>query len=290
MSVAFYVGAKIGLFFICGGWIVIGVGPFSIKLVLLALVLLLAWFIARFLAQHPKNDKRKAAGGLLLDAVFWGFVAARVAHIIQWRDEYFQKPLSMLAVSDGGYLWWAGLPVAIVYVLLRTRKIRIVRQPVLMGLAAGMLIWFAANHWLGMMQRSSILFPDEVQLTNLDQQPVALDLYRGKPVVLNLWASWCPPCRREMPAFEQAQDQFPDIAFVMVNQGESLKHVQDFLQAEQLMLNNVLLDPASGVMHQVRARGLPTTLFFDAQRQLQGVHMGEITAAGLKSKMALYFD
>lgn len=267
----------------------IGVGPFSIKLVLLAIVLLLAWSIARFLAKYPKNDKRRAAGGLLLDAVFWGFVAARVAHIIQWRDEYLQKPLSMLAVSDGGYLWWAGFPVAIVYVLWRTRKISVLRQSVLTGLGAGMLIWLVAGNVLSMMQRSSIDFP-EVQLATLDQQPVSLSAYHGKPVVLNLWASWCPPCRREMPAFEQAQEQFPDIAFVMVNQGESLKKVQDFLQAEQLMLNNVLLDPASGVMHQVRARGLPTTLFFDAQRQLQGVHMGEITAAGLKSKIAQYFD
>lgn len=267
----------------------ISIGPFSVQLVLLAIVLFLAWEIARFLALRPKDDKRKAAGGLLLDAFFWGVVAARLMHIFQWRDEYLRKPLSIIAISDGGYVWWAGLLFAIMYVLWRTRKIPVLRQPVLTGLGAGMLIWLVAGNVLSMMQRSSIDFP-EVQLATLDQQPVSLSAYHGKPVVLNLWASWCPPCRREMPAFEQAQEQFPNIAFVMVNQGESLKNVQDFLQAEQLMLNNVLLDPASRVMHQVRARGLPATLFFDAQRQLQGVHMGEITAAGLKSKIALHFD
>ncbi len=266
----------------------ISVGPIPVYVILLAICLFLSWGIARILIFRQKDNQRKVAGSLLLDAAFWGFVAARLAYIVQWRDEYAQAPLSIIAISDGGYVWWAGLLAAILFVWWKTRKTGSLRLPVLGGLVAGMLIWFAANHILNEMLRSTTPLPD-LQLANLDQQAVSLDSYNGKPIVLNLWASWCPPCRREMPAFEQAQAQFPDMAFVMVNQGESMEKIQTFLEAEKLSLQHVLLDPSSSAMREVRARGLPTTLFFDGQGQLRDVHMGEITMAGLKSKISQYF-
>src|SRR3546814_7968448 len=68
-----------------------------------------------------------------------------------------------------------------------------------------------------------------------------------------------------MPVFEQAQTEFPDVAFVLVNQGESAQQAQDYLDSEGLNLTDVLLDPASEAMRTMRSRGLPTTLFFDAQ-------------------------
>lgn len=75
--------------------------------------------------------------------------------------------------------------------------------------------------------------------------PSTWSSYRGRPVVLNLWATWCPPCRREMPAFEQAQAAFPNVAFVMVNQGQNAQQAQAFLERESSALTDVLLDPSS---------------------------------------------
>src|SRR5699024_3535079 len=57
-------------------------------------------------------------------------------------------------------------------------------------------------------QPSGPPLPD-LDLAALDERPVSLVSYMGQPVVLNLWATWCPPCRREMPVFEQAQAEFP---------------------------------------------------------------------------------
>jgi len=127
-------------------------------------------------------------------------------------------------------------------------------------------------------------------LLTLDERPVSLGSYAGRPVVLNLWASWCPPCRREMPVFEQAQKQFPDVAFVLVNQGESAQQAQAFLQSEGLDLTDVLLDPSSQAMQAMGSRGLPTTLFFDAQGRQVDSHLGEITMPSLKDKVLNRFD
>ncbi|MBK1781705.1 TlpA family protein disulfide reductase [Advenella sp. WQ 585] len=265
----------------------ISVGPIPVYVILLAICLLLAWGVARILVVRS-GTQSKAAGGLLLDAAFWGFVAARLAYLIQWREEYAQAPMSIIVIGDGGYLWWAGLLAAILYVFWKTRHTHCLRLPVLSGMVVGVLIWFSASHALLVMQRSTTALPD-VQLSNLGHEPVSLSSYTGKPIVLNLWASWCPPCRREMPAFEQVAAQFPDTVFLMVNQGESRASIQQFLAAENLDLQHVLLDPSSSTMREVRARGLPTTLFFDAQGQLRDVHMGEITMAALKSKLSKHF-
>ena len=66
----------------------------------------------------------------------------------------------------------------------------------------------------------------------------------GRPLVVNLWATWCPPCRREMPAMQAAQEANPDIGFVFVNQGESSVIVRRFLATQQLRLQNVVIDPS----------------------------------------------
>ena len=107
--------------------------------------------------------------------------------------------------------------------------------------------------------------------------------------MLNLWATWCPPCRREMPAFEQAQAAFPNVAFVMVNQGENAQQAQAFLAREGLTLTDVLLDSSSRTMQEMGTRGLPTTLFFDVQGQLVASHVGELTIASLKDAIGRHF-
>ncbi len=267
----------------------IGVGPFSIQTIVVGGALLLAWTVARNVARMVPETPRRAAGGMLLDAAFWGFLAARLAYIAQWWPEYSASPMSMIAIGDGGFAWWAGIPVALAFVWWRTRPVTVLRRPAMAGIVVGVVVWVLANSVLSLLMRSAPPLPD-LQLTTLDERPVALSDYQGRPVVLNLWASWCPPCRREMPAFEQAQSEFPDVAFVLVNQGETAKKAQDFLDSEGLNLRDVLLDPTSQAMQAVQSRGLPTTLFFDAQGRQVDSHLGEITMPGLKDKILRRFD
>lgn len=267
----------------------IGIGPLPIPTVMVVFAVLLAWVAARMVARRLPDVSHKAAGSMILDVVVWGLLAARLAYIGQWWDEYWAAPMSMVAIGDGGFSWWVGVLAAIAYIWWRTRPAPALRRPVLAGVMVGVMAWLAVGGMVDVIQRSAPPLPD-LQLVALDERPVSLDSYVGKPVVLNLWASWCPPCRREMPVLEQAQAAFPDVAFVLVNQGESAQQARDFLDSEGLNLTDVLLDPASEAMRAVGSRGLPTTLFFDAQGRMVDSHLGEITMPSLKDKLLRRFN
>jgi peroxiredoxin len=89
--------------------------------------------------------------------------------------------------------------------------------------------------------RDAVPLPD-VSLTSIEGNNVALAGFAGKPTVINLWAAWCPPCRREMPVLEKAQDANPDTNFVFVNQGERPDTIRRFIGHQGLKLHNVLVD------------------------------------------------
>lgn len=259
------------------------IGPLPIRPLMVLAAFVVGWFIARVLAKRKTSAERyKSAGSLVYSSLLVGLVTARLAHIARWSEEYLSSPMSLLAIGDGGYLWWAGVAAGLAFMYWRTMKQRDLRQAVFTGAAAGILTWFMASAVLEAAQRQAAPLPD-LELLSLTGQPTALHSLKGKPVVLNLWASWCPPCRREMPAFEQAQKKFPDAVFVMVNQGEKPEQVVRFLQAQGLDLSHVLLDPTSSVMKTLGAQGLPSTYFFDDQGQLAYAHVGELTLGAISS-------
>jgi thiol-disulfide isomerase/thioredoxin len=266
-----------------------GIGPFPIHVVTVIAAVLLAWLTARIVGRRVPDAPYKAAGSMILDAVVWGLLTARLAYIAQWWEEYSATPRSMIAIGDGGFVWWVGVLVVVAYIWRRTRSAQVLRGPVLAGVMVGVAAWALAGGVLALLLRSAPPLPD-LQLATLDERRVSLSEYAGRPIVLNLWASWCPPCRREMPVFEQVQADFPNVAFVLVNQGESAQQAQAFLESEGLSLTDVLLDPASEAMRTMNSRGLPTTLFFDAQGRQVDMHLGEITMPTLKDKMLRRFD
>lgn len=125
------------------------------------------------------------------------------------------------------------------------------------------------------LQQGSQL-PDATLVT-LDEQDTALQSYLdGRPMVVNLWASWCPPCVREMPFLEAAERNHKEVRFVFVNQREHLETVRSFLQQHQLALDTVLLDSSGDFSAMVGAQVMPTTLFFSADGVLQKRYFGEV--------------
>jgi thiol-disulfide isomerase/thioredoxin len=107
----------------------------------------------------------------------------------------------------------------------------------------------------------------------------------NQKVVINLWATWCGPCRREMPMLEQAARQNPDVRFLFVNQGESAATIENYLRQEGLDLSQwIRLDPNSTMSAQFQTRGLPTTLFFNGNA-LQRTQVGEISREVLSEKL-----
>jgi peroxiredoxin len=120
-------------------------------------------------------------------------------------------------------------------------------------------------------------------LQTLDGQAVNLRDYRGHVVLLNTWATWCLPCRAEMPELEAYYQQHQEDGFVVlaVNTQESPDTVAAFL-GEHDFTFPVLLDPDGEVMREYGVLGLPTSFFIDRDGVMRGVWIGQLSPARLK--------
>jgi cytochrome c biogenesis protein CcmG/thiol:disulfide interchange protein DsbE len=120
-------------------------------------------------------------------------------------------------------------------------------------------------------------------LQTLDGRSVKLSDYRGQVILLNTWASWCPPCRAEMPDLEAYYREHKEDGFVVlaVNDEESDSTVANFIQAQGFTFP-VLLDSDGKVMSQYGVRGLPTSFFIDRSGMVRGVWSGQLSPERLK--------
>lgn len=96
-------------------------------------------------------------------------------------------------------------------------------------------------------------------------EPVSLTDLRGRPVFINFWATWCEPCRWEMPYILDLQKSRPDIHVYAINVGESDEEVAGYLDEVGLAGLNILMDKGFDVYESYHLTGLPTSLFLDAQ-------------------------
>ena len=226
--------------------------------------------------------------GVQVERTLWlvigiAVLAARAAFASQYWSQYAAEPWRLIDVRDGGFRPAAGVAAALIAAAWLAGRRPAQRKAVLAGVVAGALLWVAGTVTLTLYPSSGRL-PD-LTLTDLTGTAVPLSTFAGKPVVVNLWASWCPPCRREMPVLESAQRTTPGVAFVFANQGESAETVSTYLKAESLVLKNMLLDPSGSVAAAANAPGLPTTLFFDAAGNLVDRRMGELSPATLAQRL-----
>lgn len=262
---------------------VLSLGPLSIDaqllLALIAIVCLL--FVAGFL-------EKKAA--VKIELRLWlvlvtTLLAGRIVFVLQYWDQYQTNWLSLFNVRDGGFNWLAALITAIAILSYWTLKQQTVRKVVWGSVGVGVGVWLIGFAALTFFKPAQTLSLPIVELRSLHQEPVALSQFKGKPLVLNLWASWCPPCRREMPVLQTAQQQYEQVHFVFANQAESAQIVEQYLQSENIELKNVLLDTQTQIAQLVQSRGLPTTLFIDAQGTVQSYRIGELSEASLRSHL-----
>jgi thiol-disulfide isomerase/thioredoxin len=109
----------------------------------------------------------------------------------------------------------------------------------------------------------------------------------GGPVVLNLWASWCPPCRAEMPAIDTSASRHPEITFI----GVSVKDVEEEARAfaDEIGISYIIgLDDGS-VDKAYPALGLPATFYIDRDGTLVRTHVGPVTVDSLDDDIAELF-
>ena len=105
-----------------------------------------------------------------------------------------------------------------------------------------------------------------LRVSTLDDRSVGVDLFAGKVTMLNFWATWCPPCRVEMPSMQILFDKTRDVAFdiMAISVGEQKKTVTDFL-AQNPYTYPVFLDPSGAQSAPFAGRGIPTTFILDKQ-------------------------
>ena len=101
----------------------------------------------------------------------------------------------------------------------------------------------------------------------------------GTPIVVNLWASWCGPCRFEFPYFQEvAAQRGKEVAFLGVDSQDSDDAARDFLEQLPLPYPSIT-DPDKEISNEFGARGLPATAFYDASGSLQYLHQGPYESA-----------
>ena len=237
----------------------------------LALATLVGWRVAKRGGENPES--------VLFSLFLLGLLAARIGFVIAYWRYFHQDPLQMLDLRDGGFVVWAGLLAVVVSAVIWGWRRAGLRRPLRWELCSGLAFWLLASLSSNLYEKGTQL-PDMV-LRNANGESVQLGSYKGGPLVINLWATWCPPCRREMPVLQNAQHQHENVTFLFVNQGESMQSVSTFLETQGLNLSNVLFDSGGQLGQKVGSMALPTTLFYNADGRLLASHLGELSEASL---------
>lgn len=126
-----------------------------------------------------------------------------------------------------------------------------------------------------MLQEVPVAVPEAVLLDAEDGEHALAD-YRGKWVVLNFWATWCAPCRREMPSLERLQAAMPEIAIVPVATGRNaVEGIRRFFDEAGVKSLPILRDPQSQLAHAMGVMGLPVTVILNPEGQEVARLMGD---------------
>ncbi|MBE9639249.1 TlpA disulfide reductase family protein [Salipiger mangrovisoli] len=253
----------------------ISLGPIAFDGARFAAVLAIGVFLAATRLIGRSASKRNERWATLV-VLAW-ILGARAGFVLKHWADYETVPLDIFRVWQGGFLASAGWGAAALVVASIALHIGLKASLPLFTSAA-----LASAAQLAALSLHSEGAPDLPSESLLALDGDVLELVPGPPLVLNLWASWCPPCRREMPMMQDLAATQPGVDFIFANQGESASEIARFIKRAGLDADDIFRDPSSALMQELKAVGLPSTLVFNTHGQLVASHTGEISRAGLR--------
>jgi peroxiredoxin len=140
---------------------------------------------------------------------------------------------------------------------------------------------------VGINQPAQVDFPaPSIQLQDLDGKSVTLEDYRGQVVLVNNWATWCPPCRQEMPILEAyfRDHRHQDFTIVAIDAGDPIDTVNNFVESYNMTFP-VWIDPSSSALNSFRNNYLPSSYLINEQGQVIMAWSGAVTRASLEESI-----
>lgn len=275
----------------------LSLGPFVIPTLRVGTLLVLVmatWFTTRV------AERRDLAVGWTAATCEWalwfGLAGARLGFAVQNWQAYLDAPWTALYIWQPGYSLATGFVLSAGYALWRIWwRAREERPAYLRVLGGGFGIALLATIGLTLSPQldfgsEALRVGDQVpnfRLLDLSGQPVAFSDLEGKVVVLNFWATWCPPCRREMPMLDAMNRAYADKGAVIVgvDVGESAEVARRY--AEQVGVRYPIwvggrsgegYDSTEALHRQFGGVGLPTTIFIDPDGVIRSFQVGELSA------------
>ena len=117
----------------------------------------------------------------------------------------------------------------------------------------------------------------ELKFKDFNLQDVDLTNKKGDIMIINFWASWCLPCKREMPSLEKLAQKYPEIKIYAINMEKPNKlRTADFFKSVGITSLDIYFDPGFKLVKQFKMRGLPTSILIDKKGREFGRVVGEV--------------
>jgi thiol-disulfide isomerase/thioredoxin len=130
----------------------------------------------------------------------------------------------------------------------------------------------------------------DLELRNLDGTVTSIgEISQNQPVLVSLWAVWCQPCKRELPALEQISMERQDLEVLAVNIGDDPVKIESFLQDNNLTLA-VVIDDNGSLLEALDAATVPVTVLFDSDGTVLWSHVGAVDTDQVNEALDTYTD
>lgn len=263
----------------------------------------LALFVFGFLMIWLANwidRRRRGSGSVLSDQVsrmfFVGIVGSRIAYVTEHFGAYHHHLLNVLYVWQTGYSLQGGFLFALAHLawviwrrrlsLSEARRIGVIGVPLSVAYLA-LMMTIGQFTPPGQIRVGSHV--PALSFVTVGGRHVNLAELRGQPAIINIWATWCPPCREEMPLLSRAyaRDGHQRFALVGVDLAELAPTVGSFLE-ERPVTYPIWVDPAAPAGRQTKSPStnlfaltggfaVPTTIFVNRQGVVNSVYLGKLT-------------